>query len=69
METLTKEQIEILKHTKYGAANRHFCGDSEDMQVLVKLGLMKPIGKKSFVPDEYFTLTTKGLEVLNGGIR
>jgi len=53
---LTREQWEIMKHTKERAANGLFCGDSPDMQRLVELGHMESAGRKSFVPDEYFRL-------------
>ena len=61
---LTNNQREILYHTAHRAANSLYCGDSEDMQELVRLGLMRSAGKKSFVPDEYFTITPKGKQVL-----
>jgi len=57
---LSKEQLEILNHTVYRAAHGFFCGDSPDMQKLVKEGLMVSAGRKSFVPDEYFQITSKG---------
>jgi hypothetical protein len=62
--SLNKEQIEIMKHTAYAAAGAMYCGDSPDMQQLVKAGLMVSCGKKSFVPDEYFRMTAKGNEYL-----
>ena len=61
MNKLTKNQISILDHTKKRAADRKFFGDSKDMQVLVKLGLMKYLGKVSFCPDKIFTITEEGL--------
>jgi len=64
MKKVTQNQINILNHTFYDAANRFYCGDSEDMQILVKLGLMESAGRKSFVPDEYFTITALGIEFL-----
>ncbi len=63
---ITKNQREILSHAAYRAANRLYCGDSDDMQELVRLGLMVAVGKKPFVPDEYFTLTKAGREALKG---
>jgi hypothetical protein len=57
---LTKEQLAILKHTSGRAPGGLYCGDSPDMQILVKEGLMESAGHKSFVPDEYFRLTNKG---------
>ncbi len=61
---ITNNQREILDHTAYRAAGNFYCGDSDDMQELVRLGLMTPAGKKPFVPDEYFTLTGAGRKVL-----
>ncbi len=61
---LTSNQIEILDHTEHRAANKQFCGDSDDMQKLVSLGLMVSVGKKPFVPDEYFQITSKGRAAL-----
>jgi len=63
---LTKNQREILNHTAYNAAGGFYCGDSKDMQELVRLGLMVSAGKKSFCPDEYFELTHAGHEALKG---
>lgn len=60
---LTNEQFEILDHTLNRAARRMFCGDSEDMRILVEKGLMKSAGKAPFCPDEYFTITKKGEEL------
>lgn len=63
---ITSNQQEILEHTAYRAAGGFYCGDSDDMQELVRLGLMVSAGRKPFVPDEYFKLTSKGREVLKG---
>jgi hypothetical protein len=52
---LTDEHVAILKHTETNNTG-YFCGDSSEMQDLVRLGLMKPAGKKPFVPDPYFSL-------------
>lgn len=60
---LSNEHLGILKHTISG--NRLFCGNSKEMEELCKEGLMESVGKKSFVPEEYFTITRKGIEVLN----
>ena len=57
---LTKNQREILNHTAYRVANNLYCGDSKDMQILVRLGLMESVGKKPFVQDEYFIITAMG---------
>jgi hypothetical protein len=59
---LNKEQLAILDHVVNRAAGDVYCGDSPDMQVLVKQGMMKSAGMKSFVPDEYFRITDKGRE-------
>ncbi len=64
--TLTKEQADIIQHTLYRAAGGRYCGDSIEMQELVKWGLMKSLGRCSFVPDEYFGVTSKGREALAG---
>lgn len=61
---MTPNQFEILDHTEHRAANYQFCGDSEDMQELVAMGLMISVGRKSFAPDEYFQITGKGQEIL-----
>ena len=59
---MTNEQIGILNHTRYRSAYGMFCGDSKDMQELCHMGYMESAGRKSFVPDEYFKITRKGLE-------
>jgi len=64
---MNKNQLEILQHTVSRAAGGLFCGDSPDMQALVKEGLMisyTNLWRKSFVPDEYFSITSKGREAL-----
>ena len=63
---ITNNQREILKHTACRAAGGLYCGDSNDMQELVRLGLMKSAGEKSFVPDEYFRMTALGRKALEG---
>lgn len=63
--SLTKEQFEILEHTANRTANRMYCGDSEDMQVLVKLGLMEDVGMTGYCPDKFFSLTGAGRKALN----
>ena len=68
MTDLTQEQMNILEHTLYRAANAHFCGNSSDMQVLVNRGLMISAGFKPLCNDEYFELTATGRELL-GGVR
>jgi len=64
---LNREQLDILDHTEHRAAYGLFCGDSPDMQELVKDGLMVSAGRKSFVPDEYFRITGKGRGALREG--
>ena len=61
---LTPEHIDILKHTRDRAAGGFYCGDSPAMQELVEEGMMQFAGRKSFVPDPYFLLTSKGREQL-----
>lgn len=61
---LNAEQIGIMEHTSTRAPNRMFCGGGKDMDALVKAGLMESAGRKSFVPDEYFSLTVAGREFL-----
>ena len=61
---ITSNQRDILDHTAYRAVGGFYCGDSGDMQELVHLGLMVSVGRKSFVPDEYFTLTGAGRQAL-----
>lgn len=59
---LTNEHIEILKHTE---RNGLFCGDSKEMQELCDLKIMEFAGRKSFVPDPYFRLTSDGKSILD----
>ena len=61
---LSKEHIEIMEHTATRAAGGIYCGDSREMQDLIIAGLMESAGKYSFVPDEYFKLTSKGKRFL-----
>ena len=63
---LTAEQRAILDHTANKAAGGRYCGDSPDMQKLVELGLMESAGRLSFVPDEYFRLTSAGRRWMEG---
>lgn len=64
---LTREQREILHHTEHRAAQGLYCGDSPDMKSLVASGLMESAGRKSFVPDEYFRITSAGRAALRKG--
>lgn len=61
---LTRNQIGILSHTVYRAAGGFYCGGGKDMEALVAAGLMQLAGRKSFVPDEYFRITSAGREAL-----
>ena len=73
--SLTREQREILYHTEHRAAGGFYCGGGPDMDALVAAGLMQSAGHKSFVPDEYFRITSAGraalraqnVEVSHGG--
>ena len=58
---ITKEHIEILKHTM---KNGLYCGDSKEMNDLVELKMMEFAGRKSFVPDPYFRLLPDGKSTL-----
>jgi len=57
---LNNEQKAIIKHT---IKNGLFCGGSKDMDELCDAGLMEFAGKKSFVPDPYYRVTSKGEKV------
>ncbi len=64
MIELNIEQMEILEHT---AQNDFYCGGSEDMSKLCAMGLMRYVGKKTFVPDAYnayYAITGKGRKVV-----
>lgn len=61
---LTKEQIDILDHTVNRATGSRFCGGGTVMDSLVKLGLMRSIGRVSWCPDEFFTVTDMGIAAL-----
>ena len=61
---LTKEHVEILKHTAYRAARRMYCGDSPEMRELAEAGYMRSAGTAAWCPDEYFTITPNGLTML-----
>ena len=60
---MTREKAAILDHA-LSHAGGYYCGDSPEMQELVEDGLMRSAGRKSFVPDEYFCITTKGKAAL-----
>lgn len=57
---MTNEQIAILDHTLHRAAGNVYCGDSPDMQGLVKLGYMVSLGKPKWSCGEYFRITQAG---------
>jgi len=61
---ITNQQADILDHTSNRAAGGFYCGDSPVMQQLIALGLMQSAGRKSFVPDEYFSMTASGRAAL-----
>lgn len=56
---LTKEHLSIMEHTDL---NQMYCGSEPELQELCDAGLMKCMGRKSFVPDPYYRLTDKGRE-------
>ena len=62
---LTREQREILAHTEYRAAGGLYCGGGKVMDELVAAGLMDYVGRKSFVPDPYYRITSKGRAALS----
>lgn len=62
--SLTREQREILYHTEHRAAGGYYCGGGEEMDALVAAGLMQSAGHKSFIPDEYFRITSAGRAAL-----
>ena len=64
LNDITEEQIAILTHTEYKAVGKRYCGGGTDMEALVDVGLMKSLGRMAFVPDEYFTITEKGRQLL-----
>lgn len=59
---LNTEQKAIIEHT---IKNGIFCGGSKDMDILCDNDLMEFAGKKSFVPDPYYKVTTKGRQALS----
>lgn len=61
---LNREQSEILYHTEHRAAGGFYCGGGKDMDALVAAGLMEYAGRKSFVPDPYYKITSKGRAAL-----
>ena len=65
MSELPHKHLEILRHTRHRAAGGLYCGDSPEMQSLVRMGYMVSAGKKAFCPDEYFRITSRGIQALN----
>lgn len=61
---LTKEEVEVLDHTANRAARQMYCGYSDALRRLCTLGLMRFLGRVSFTPDPYYTITEEGLKVL-----
>jgi len=61
---ITPAQLDILDHTEHRAAGGYYCGGGPDMDALVAAGLMEYAGRKSFVPDAYYRITSKGRAVL-----
>lgn len=62
--SLTREQRDILYHTEHRAAGGCYCGGGKEMDTLVAAGFMQSAGRKSFVPDEYFRITSSGRAAL-----
>ena len=58
---LKKEHIGIMRHTDL---NQVYCGSEPELEELCVAGIMKCLGKKSFFPEPYYSLTTKGKEEL-----
>ena len=61
---LSREQLSILDHTEHRAAGGYYCGGGKDMDALVAAGLMEYAGRKSFVPDPYYKITSAGRSAL-----
>ena len=61
---LSREQLSILDHTEHRAAGGYYCGGGKDMDALVAAGLMEYAGRKSFVPDPYYKITSAGRAAL-----
>ena len=65
---LTIEEREVLDHVLNRSANQMYCSHVEDevVSVLATRGLMKLVGKPSFLPDggAYYTITDRGRKAL-----
>lgn len=57
---MNQNQLEILDHVLHRATQGMYCGDSPDMQELVRLGYMASAGRVAWCPDEYFRITAAG---------
>lgn len=60
---MTEEEYQILDHTINNTAKLRFCGDSVEMQNLIKHGLMTYFGRFPVVPQKYFTVTDAGIKM------
>ena len=58
---LNNEHKAIIEHT---IKNGLFCGSSKEMDELCEAGLMEYIGRKSFVPDPYYKVTSLGKKAI-----
>ena len=61
---MNNEHRSILAHT-YKNHQKLFSGSSRERSELCEAGLMKWAGRKSFVPDPYYTITKAGIDELN----
>jgi len=59
---LTRHERDILWHTEHRAAGGLYCGEIPES--LITDGLMEYAGRKSFVPDPYYRITSKGRKAL-----
>jgi len=59
---INSEQKQILEHT--ARTGLPFCGRSNNMNILCQHGFMNFVGYKSFTPDPYYEITSKGLNIL-----
>jgi len=57
---MNQNQLAILDHVLHRAPQGIYCGDSADMQALVRLGYMASAGRVAWCPDEYFRITASG---------
>jgi hypothetical protein len=48
-DDLNNEHVEILSHTLTRAAGQRYCGDSKEMKELCDMGLMRSLGRVSWV--------------------